>query len=145
MSGSDPAGRAKIRASAAEHVERYLATEGTDGYMHFQWPTLILTTTGRRSGQPRRTPLIFGEDAGRYVLVGSFGGSPRHPAWYLNLLAAREAEVQVREDRFAARARTAVGSERERLWRMMAELFPYYEGYERSAGRVLPVVVLERV
>ena len=144
MSGTDEAGRAKIRASAAEHVERYLASDGADGYMHYQWPTLILTTIGRRSGEPRHTPLIFGEDAGRCVLVGSYGGSPGHPAWYLNLTATPEVEVQVKDERFGARARTVTGEERERLWRMMAALFPYYEGYARSASRELPVVVLER-
>ncbi len=145
MSAAGPVDRSGIRASSAEHVARYIATDGEDGYMVENWPTLILTTRGRRSGEPRQTPLIFGEDEGRYVLVGSFGGSPTPPAWYLNLSAEPEVQVQVKADRFAARARVSEGEERERLWALMAALFPYYKGYQESTERELPVVVLERI
>lgn len=129
----------------AEHVRRYLETDGEVG---FRWrrgaPILILTTTGRRTGQERLRPLIFGEEDGRYVVVASRGGAPRHPHWYLNLSADPNVRVQIKGDRFPARARTAVGEERDRLWRRMAEIWPPYDDYQRRTDRTIPVVVLER-
>jgi deazaflavin-dependent oxidoreductase (nitroreductase family) len=129
----------------AEHVRRYLETDGEVGY---RWrngaPILILTTTGRKSGEERVRPLIFGEDDGRYVVVASQGGAPSHPDWYLNLSADPNVHVQIKGDRFAARARTAEGEERERLWRTMAEIWPPYDEYQRRTDRTIPVVVLER-
>lgn len=129
----------------AEHVRRYLETDGEVGY---RWrndaPILILTTRGRRSGEERLRPLIFGEDDGRYVIVASQGGAPRHLDWYLNLSADPTVHVQIKGDRFAARARTAEGEERERLWRRMAEIWPPYDEYQQRTDRVIPVVVLER-
>src|SRR5262245_53830854 len=107
---------------AADHLERYVSTDGEDGFRIHGFPALILTTSGRRSGEPRSTPLIFGEDAGRYAIVASFAGLPRHPAWYLNLAANPDVHVQVKGERFAARARTAAGDERARLWELMVEV-----------------------
>jgi deazaflavin-dependent oxidoreductase (nitroreductase family) len=127
-----------------EHVRRYLETDGEIGY---RWrndaPILILTTTGRKSGEPRLRPLIFGEDNGRYVVVASQGGRPAHPDWYLNLSANPDVEVQIKGDRFPARARTAEGAERERLWRQMAQIWPPYDDYQQKTDRQIPVVVLE--
>ncbi|TQM13577.1 nitroreductase family deazaflavin-dependent oxidoreductase [Pseudonocardia kunmingensis] len=132
--------------SVAEHVQRYLATDGASGYREGGMPNLLLTTVGRRTGTPRRTALFFDEDDGRYVLVAShFAGGPRHPSWYLNLVANPDVQVQVRRERFAARARTATGAERERLWRQMVAKFPPYRTYQAHSTRVIPVVVLERV
>lgn len=129
----------------AEHVRRYLETDGEVGY---RWrrgaPILILTTTGRRSGEPRLKPLIFGEDDGRYVVVASKGGAKGHPNWYLNLRDDPDVQVQVKADRFPARARTAEGDERERLWKRMAEIWPAYDDYQTQTDRTIPVVVLER-
>ncbi len=129
----------------AEHVRRYLETDGEVGY---RWrndaPILILTTTGRRTGEERVKPLIFGEDDGRYVVVASRGGAKQHPSWYLNLRADPDVHVQVKADRFRARARTAEGDERERLWRRMAEIWPAYDDYRQKTDREIPVVVLER-
>jgi len=129
----------------AEHVRRYLETDGEVGY---RWrngaPILILTTTGRRSGEDRLRPLIFGDDDGRYVVVASQGGAPTHPDWYHNLRADPNVHVQIKGERFAARARTAEGEERERLWRTMAEIWPPYDEYQRRTEREIPVVVLER-
>lgn len=128
-----------------EHVRRYLETDGEVGY---RWrrnaPILILTTTGRRSREPWLRPLIFGEDDGRYVLVASQGGAPRHPDWYLNLQASPDVHVQIKGDRFRARARTASGAERERLWRRMAQIWPPYDEYQQRTDREIPVVVLDR-
>lgn len=129
--------------SVAEHVERYLATDGRDGYLEGGVPNLVLTTVGRRSGAPRRTALFFGKDADRYVLVASGSAvTARHPQWYLNLQAHPEVQVQVRAERFLARAETATGPERERLWRAMTTLAPIYHRYEALTPREIPVVVL---
>jgi deazaflavin-dependent oxidoreductase (nitroreductase family) len=129
----------------ARHVRRYLASDGADGH---EWRpgvyTLLLTTRGRRSGQRRRTALIYGRDGDRYVVVASVGGSPRHPAWYLNLTEHPAVEVQVGPDRFPARARTASPEEKPRLWSLMTSIWPAYEGYQRKTRREIPVVVLER-
>ena len=135
----------RFRHTSAEHLRRYLATNGEEGFIEGSgMPSLILTTTGRRSGKPYSTPLYFGEDNGRYILVGSYAGSDRHPKWYLNLVANPSVEVQVRGERFAARARTAGPEEKPRLWRMMAERFPRYEEYRQATEREIPVVILER-
>jgi proline iminopeptidase len=108
-------------------------------------PTLLLTTAGRRSGQPITMPLIYGEVGGKYVVVASKGGAPTHPGWYLNLVAQPAVEVQVRADRFRATARTATGEERARLWQTMAAIYPPYNAYQAKTQREIPVVVLERV
>jgi deazaflavin-dependent oxidoreductase (nitroreductase family) len=127
-----------------EHVRRYVETGGEVGYMWNGVPTLILTTTGRRSGQQRSMPLIFGEDNGRYIIVASKGGAPAHPAWYRNLVAHPEVEVQVRADTFKARARTATQEEKPALWKLMASIWPYYDEYQKKTRREIPVVILER-
>lgn len=107
-------------------------------------PTLLLTTTGRKSGEPRDVPLIYGESDGSYVVVASRGGTPAHPVWFLNLEAHPECELQVGAKHVRARARVAEGAERERLWRRMAEIYPPYDAYQENAGaRTIPVVVLE--
>jgi F420H(2)-dependent quinone reductase len=132
--------------SVAEHVERYLATEGRDGYLEGGVPNLVLTTIGRRSGAPRRTALFFGRDADRYVLVASGSAvSVRHPQWYLNVEAHPEVHVQVRAEKFLARADTVTGAERQRLWRAMTTLAPIYHRYEALTPREIPVVVLTRL
>ena len=138
-----------------DHRERYLASDGADGHM---WDsglkggpglisTLILTTTGRKSGEPRVLPLIYGEtDAGNYVIIASRGGDTKHPSWYLNLLANPEVKVQIAADKFTARARIASGEERVALWAQQEKTFPGYAEYQRLAGdREIPVVVLERI
>jgi deazaflavin-dependent oxidoreductase (nitroreductase family) len=129
-----------------EHVERYRQTDGEEGH---EWRpgvyTLILTTKGRRSGQPRPTPLIYGTHDGDYLVVASKGGSAEPPAWYRNLSDEPEVEVQVEGDRFRARARTAGAEEKPALWRRMAEIWPAYDEYRQRTDRDIPVVVLERV
>lgn len=129
----------------AEHVRRYRETDGEVGYIWNGAPTLLLTTTGRRSGQQRTTPLIFGRDGESYVIVASKGGAPQHPAWYVNLTAEPEVEVQVKGDRFRCRARTAGPEERARLWPTMAVIWPHYDAYAGKTDREIPVVVLEPI
>jgi deazaflavin-dependent oxidoreductase (nitroreductase family) len=129
-----------------EHVRRYIETDGEEGYTWREGsPILLLTTTGRKSGKEHTMPLIFGEADGSQVLVASRGGAPEHPAWYLNLEANPEVGVQVKGDVFRARARTAEGEERERLWKAMNEIWPHYDEYQTKTTRQIPVVVLDRV
>ncbi|ABW14744.1 conserved hypothetical protein [Parafrankia sp. EAN1pec] len=126
----------------AEHVRRYRETDGEVGYLWNTVPILLLTTTGRRTGEARTTPLIFGRDDDDYLVIASTGGSPRHPAWYLNLTANPRAEIQIRADHIAVTTRTATEQEKPRLWRIMADIWPNYNVYQRRTERVIPVVVL---
>jgi deazaflavin-dependent oxidoreductase (nitroreductase family) len=127
-----------------EHVKRYQDTDGAEGHEWQGTTVLILTTTGRHSGQARSTPLIYGRDGDNYVVVGSKGGADEPPAWYLNLQANPQVELQVLGDRFAARARTATDEEKPRLWQAAVERWPAYADYQRRTERAIPVVVLER-
>jgi deazaflavin-dependent oxidoreductase (nitroreductase family) len=127
-----------------EHVERYRETGGEEGHDWNGASVLILTATGRRSAQKLSTPLIYGTRGDDYLVVASKGGAPEHPAWYQNLLADPDAEIQVRSDRFPVRARTATGEEREELWAVMIERWPAYDEYQAKTEREIPVVVLER-
>ena len=90
----------------SEHVERYRASDGRQGGTWRGAPALLLTTTGRKSGEPRTTPLVFGRDGERYILIASKGGAPSHPAWYANLCANPTVSVQVMAEKFSAKART---------------------------------------
>jgi deazaflavin-dependent oxidoreductase (nitroreductase family) len=127
-----------------EHVTRYVETNGEEGHEWSGTTTLILTTTGRRSGQQRRTPLIYGRHGDDYLVVASRGGADLHPAWYLNLQANPDVQVQVKGERFAVRARTATPQEKPELWRTMLTRWPDYDRYQQRTRRDIPVVVLER-
>lgn len=107
-------------------------------------PTLILTTTGRKTGQPRDSALICAADGDDHIVIASQGGAPSHPHWYHNLRADPHVRVQVKADRFDARARVAEGTERQRLWDLAAATWPSYNTYQNRTERVIPVVVLER-
>jgi deazaflavin-dependent oxidoreductase (nitroreductase family) len=126
----------------AEHVRRYQETNGEVGYLWNGVPTLLLTTTGRRTGLARTIAIIFGRDGDDYLLVASKGGAPQHPDWYLNLTAKPEAEIQVRGEHLPVVARTASDDEKPRLWRIMTEVWPNYDVYQTRTERVIPVVVL---
>lgn len=128
-----------------EHVRRYRETGGAVGHHWREGSTvLLLTTAGRRTGKPTTSPLIYARDGDRYVLVASKGGAPEHPGWYRNLVRDPEVEVQVLDEVFRARARTATGQERERLWRAANAVWPHYDEYACRTDREIPVVVLER-
>jgi deazaflavin-dependent oxidoreductase (nitroreductase family) len=127
-----------------EHVDRYVATDGEEGHDWQGTTVLILTTKGRRSGEQRSTPLIYGSHGDDHVVVASKGGADEPPAWYLNLEADPEITVQVKGDRFPARARTATAEEKPELWRMMTGQWPAYDEYQTKTDREIPVVVLER-
>ena len=151
MAKQEPTPR-ELPAWIREHVERYLRTNGADGHL---WdskvaggpgpiPTLLLTTVGRKSGQSLTLPLIYGKSGSDYVVIASRGGSPTHPAWYLNLAAEPRVKLQVKAERFDAKARTAKGEERARLWKQLRDIYPPYDDYQkRAASREIPVVVLE--
>jgi deazaflavin-dependent oxidoreductase (nitroreductase family) len=127
-----------------EHVQRYEETDGEVGHEWQGTKTLILTTTGRRSGAERRNALIYGQHGDDYLVVASKGGADDPPAWYLNLQANPEVQVQVLGDRFTARARTATPEEKPALWRTMTAEWPAYDEYQQKTEREIPVVVLER-
>ncbi len=137
-----------------EHAERYISSGGTDGHMYrisqpdrpeMTVPSLLLTTTGRRSGERFVFPLFYGRAGGSYFVVASKGGAPEHPGWYRNLLADPDVEVQVGTTRTKVRARTAAGEERARLWEKALEFWPPYAEYQRKTEREIPVVVLDPV
>ncbi|WP_127502128.1 nitroreductase family deazaflavin-dependent oxidoreductase [Actinoplanes solisilvae] len=134
-----------IELHGPPHVARYLETDGEDGF-HWRNGTeiLILFTTGRKSGEERSHALIFREHDGDYLVVASKGGTEAPPAWFVNLLADPDVEVQIKGDRFAATARVATSDEKPALWTKMAEVWPDYDEYQKNTSREIPVVVLER-
>ena len=142
----------KVPAWIQDHLRRYIESKGNDGH-YFDAsavgavglvPSLLLTTTGRKSGKRTTMPLFYGETPKGYVVIGSKGGSDMHPAWHLNLLAEPRAEVQVGEHHYSVRARVASGEERTRLWEQMVSIYPPYTKYQQATSREIPVVVLER-
>ena len=108
-------------------------------------PLLLLTTTGAKSGEQRTTPLLYTKDGDRLVIIASMAGAPKHPAWYLNLVANAEATVEVGEERFRARAAVAEGAERDRLYAQQAAMMPVFAEYQKKTTRRIPAVVLTRV
>jgi deazaflavin-dependent oxidoreductase (nitroreductase family) len=138
-----------------DHANRYIASGGTDGHLYkmtqpgrpeITVPSLLLTTTGRKSGERYIFPLFYGETGdGSYIVVASKGGAPQHPGWYRNLVAHPEVEVQVGTRRTKARARTATGDERARLWQKALEFWPPYADYQQKTEREIPVVVLDPI
>jgi proline iminopeptidase len=132
------------------HVDLYLKTNGREGHLvDFQLPgvpqntTLLLQTTGRKSGDAKIAPLIYGKDGNRYIIVASHGGAPKHPAWFLNLRDDPDVRFQVADKKYRGVARIITGGERERLYRMMAGLYPPYTDYQAKTAREIPVVALE--
>jgi deazaflavin-dependent oxidoreductase (nitroreductase family) len=136
----------------SDHIERYRENPA-EGHMwdasvagyNAKVPTLLLTTTGRKSGRQLVLPLIYGKTAKGYAIIASKGGAPAHPVWYLNLQANPQVDVQVKDFRFQARARTATGAERAAIWKQMVEIYPPYTDYQKRTQREIPVVVLEPV
>ena len=138
-----------------EHANRYIASGGREGHMYkmtqpgrpeLTVPSLLLTTTGRKSGERFIFPLFYGETGdGSYIVVASKGGAPQHPGWYRNIAANPEVDVQVGTTKMRARARTATGAERVRLWQKALEFWPPYAEYQKKTEREIPVVVLDPV
>jgi len=129
-----------------EHVRRYRETDGEVGHIWREDSTiLLLTTAGRRTGQNTTTPLIYTLDGDTPVIVASQGGAPDHPGWFKNLVKDPDVGVQIKSEKFRARARVAEGEERERLWELMNEVWPHYDEYATRTDREIPVVVLDRM
>lgn len=135
--------RAPLPNWIKEHMDAYLASNGENGHIWRGVPTLLLTTTGRKSGEPLMLPLIYGTDGDNFLVVASKGGAPGHPAWYLNLDAHPRVQVQVKDRKFTANARTATAAEKPALWEKMAAIWPAYNEYQQKTKREIPVVVLE--
>ena len=136
-----------------KHVKAYLESGGREGHM---WdastvgfkgvlPCLLLITTGRKTGQQHLVPLIYGQHPKGVVVIASKGGAPKHPGWYLNLVANPEAEVQVGTEKFRVRASTVTGPERAKLWNQLVEIYSPYTDYQKATEREIPVVLLERI
>jgi proline iminopeptidase len=136
-----------------DHVQLYLESGGKEGHM---WkapipgvpsplPTLLLVTTGRKTGTKQLVPLIYGKTGSDVVVVASKGGAPEHPGWYRNLTANPDVDVQVGTEKFKARASTVEGGERSKLWEQMTEIYPPYDDYQKKTERKIPVVLLKRI
>jgi proline iminopeptidase len=137
-----------------DHANRYLSSGGTDGHMYsitlpdksvVTAPSLLLTTTGRKSGERYIFPLFYGTTGTSYFIVASKGGAPKHPGWFLNILADPNAEIQVGTKKLQVRARIAEGEERARLWEQALLFWPPYAEYQTKTEREIPVVVLDPV
>lgn len=133
-----------VKAVTALNVRLFRLTGGRIGGTFDGVPVLLLHHVGRRSGEPRVTPLLHIVDGDDLVIVASMGGTPKHPAWYHNLTAAPDAEVELARERRAVRARTATPQEKGRLWPRLVDAYPAYAVYQRRTDRDIPVVLLER-
>jgi deazaflavin-dependent oxidoreductase (nitroreductase family) len=128
-----------------EHVERYEATDGAEGYEWRNGTTIpLLHTKGRRSGKEYVHPLIFRPWQDAYLVVASKGGAPEPPEWFRNIEADPAVTVQIRGEKFPALARVAAPEEKPAMWRHMTEVWPDYDEYQKKTDRAIPVVVLER-
>ncbi|UGS37357.1 nitroreductase family deazaflavin-dependent oxidoreductase [Capillimicrobium parvum] len=127
-------------------IEEFRANEGRVGGMFEGAPLLLLTTTGRKSGEPRVSPLVHSgaADGDGYVIAASKAGADTHPAWFLNIQADPAVRVEVGTETFGAHARIAGPEERDRLWEAHVATMPNFRDYEKATSRVIPMVVLER-
>ena len=128
----------------ADHVQRYESSDGLDGgTMPNGSGVVVLTTRGRKTGKLRKSPLVRVTDGDRYIVIASMGGAPRHPSWFLNLVADPNVAIQDGSSRLEMRARTAAADERSQLWDLAVEQWPDYAEYQRKTDREIPVIVLE--
>ncbi|HEX5851677.1 MAG TPA: nitroreductase family deazaflavin-dependent oxidoreductase [Solirubrobacteraceae bacterium] len=132
-----------LRAIGKLNVPVYRLTRGRVMGNVGRAPVLLLTSIGRRSGQPRTAPVVFLADGERVVVIGSNAGNTRAPAWSHNLKANPDCEVQIRGERRDVRARLAEGEERAELWRKMNEQYAGFDDYEERTSRDIGVFVLE--
>jgi len=128
----------------ADHVERYLSTNGEDGFLWEGAETIVLTTTGAKSGKLRRTPLIRVTDGERYFCVASMGGAPNNPQWFHNMVANPSVTVQDRADVHNLVARVATPEEKAKYWSIATAAWPAYDAYQASTERDIPLVICEK-
>ena len=130
----------------ADHIARYVQSNGEDGHIWQGVPTLLLTTVGKVSGANRRTALIYGRIGNDYVIVASKGGHPTNPLWYNNLVSQPTVRLQVGAEVFDATATTmAEGIDRETAWAEMARIWPGFAEYQEKTDRRIPLVQLQRI
>ena len=134
--------RMMIRYVSAVHEFWYRLTGGLVGGRVGRAPVLLLTTTGRKSGRRRTTPLLYVQDGRDLVIIASNGGSDRHPNWWVNLRHDPRAEVQLGRERLSMRAEKASAEEKGRLWPLITGMYPQYDSYQRRTTREIPVVIL---
>jgi len=134
-----------LRFMSATHSFWYQVSGGLIGRSIFGAPILLLTVTGRKSGRTHTTPLIYLQDGDSFVIVGSVGGSDKHPAWFLNLRANPDAEVLVGRTKTRVRAEVANEEQRARLWPQLVKLYSNYDEYQKKTSRQIPVVILRPV
>jgi deazaflavin-dependent oxidoreductase (nitroreductase family) len=127
-----------------DHVARYEETGGKVGHDWNDTSCLVLRALGRRTGELRKVPLIFGRDGEDYVLIASKGGAPEHPGWYENLLAHPDVELQVWDEVIPVTARTGTAADKARVWPAMVAQWPDYDAYQEASSREIPVVLLHR-
>lgn len=132
-----------IREINRKVIEQFRAGGEIDG-MHRD-RLILLTTTGAKTGQRRTTAMMFHPDGGRMLVIASNVGAPRHPDWYANLVRHPEVTVEVAEDTYQARAATVTGAERDRLWAVLKESYPFFAEHEAKTERTIPVVGLTRI
>ena len=139
-----PVGQMMLKVAGLFHGSVYRASGGRIGRTLAGAPVLLLTTTGRKTGQRRTRPLCFLEMDGRLIVIASAGGAACHPAWYLNLCRNPRVSVQLGQATQTMTAHNAVGVERARLWERIIERYPVCTEYQRGAQREIPIVVLQR-
>jgi deazaflavin-dependent oxidoreductase (nitroreductase family) len=137
----------------AEHLRRYLASGGADGHVEDLTPIggrffttcLLLRTVGRKSGETRCAPLIYGDTGGEVVIVASKGGADIHPAWYYNIKASKHLDFQIATQAFRATWREPQGPERKEIWAFMEKLYPPYKDYQAATKREIPLIVMNPI
>jgi len=138
---SGPA-RLALKLGSGAHASMYRATKGKLFGRMGKSPILLLNTVGRKSGKKRTTPLLYAMDGEDFVLIASKGGTPTHPAWYLNLIAAPDVTVEVGDREARVRAEEVSGEEKTRLWQKMVEMYPTYDDYQTKTEREIPLLLL---
>jgi F420H(2)-dependent quinone reductase len=134
---------AALRVVGKLNVPIYRLTRGRLMNKVGSGPVMLLTSTGRRSGQPRTAPVLYGQDGERLVAISSNGGNHNTPGWAYNLMANPDAEVEIRGRRQLVRARVAEGEERARLWQHMNDVYGGFDDYDANVSRDIAVFVLE--
>ncbi|MEY3413144.1 MAG: hypothetical protein RJA79_19 [Actinomycetota bacterium] len=133
-----------------DHIRSYVDSNGQEGHIWRGVPTLLLTTTGRKSGELRRTALIYGRDGENFVIVASKGGAPNNPLWYENLVADQKVTIQVGPEVFDCEASTyeesgVAGEHRQRVWDSLVAIWPGFAEYQTKTARRIPLVCLKKV
>jgi deazaflavin-dependent oxidoreductase (nitroreductase family) len=128
---------------ARNQVELYESSGGTEGTTFRDMPVIVLTTLGAKTGKVRKTPLMRVENEGRYAVVASLGGAPKHPVWYYNVKANPRVELQDGPVKQDMTAREVTGEEKAKWWAVAVEAYPDYADYQRKTERQIPVFVLE--